>query len=134
MESLLPHSTGQDGYEHAWNARQYEYADQASIKPVSDTKGERRAKNNSFSHLDVGGGWISYRRYALVRAWSGIQRPRAAYLDGTNYGAERSKIATPAEARNLANPRQQQTADMLAEADEHFVEHCGICHGIDGRG
>ena len=23
---------------------------------------------------------------------------------------------------------------MMAEADEHFVEHCGICHGIDGKG
>jgi len=23
---------------------------------------------------------------------------------------------------------------MIAEADEHFVEHCGVCHGIDGRG
>ena len=23
---------------------------------------------------------------------------------------------------------------MIAEANEHFVEHCGICHGIDGRG
>lgn len=22
----------------------------------------------------------------------------------------------------------------MGEADEHFVEHCGICHGIDGRG
>ena len=44
------------------------------------------------------------------------------------------KIATPAEAKSLMNPRQQQTAEMLAEADEHFVEHCGICHGIDGRG
>ncbi len=44
------------------------------------------------------------------------------------------KIATPAGAKNLSNPRQQQTAEMIAEADEHFVEHCGICHGIDGRG
>src|SRR5216683_3132688 len=44
------------------------------------------------------------------------------------------KIATPAEAKNLRNPRQQQTTEMTAEADEHFVEHCGICHGIDGRG
>ena len=44
------------------------------------------------------------------------------------------KIATPADARNLTNPRQQQTTDMMAEADEHFVEHCGSCHGIDGRG
>lgn len=44
------------------------------------------------------------------------------------------KIATPPGAKNLMNPRQQQTAEMVAEADEHFVEHCGICHGIDGRG
>jgi mono/diheme cytochrome c family protein len=44
------------------------------------------------------------------------------------------KIATPADAKSLANPRQQQTAEMIAEADEHFVEHCSICHGIDGRG
>jgi mono/diheme cytochrome c family protein len=44
------------------------------------------------------------------------------------------RIATPAGAKNLMNPRQQQTAEMIAEADEHFVEHCGICHGIDGRG
>ena len=44
------------------------------------------------------------------------------------------RIATPAGAKALMNPRQQQTADMIAEADEHFVEHCGICHGIDGRG
>ena len=44
------------------------------------------------------------------------------------------KIATPADAKSLANPRQQQTAEMIGEADEHFVEHCGVCHGIDGRG
>ena len=44
------------------------------------------------------------------------------------------RIATPAGAKALMNPRQQQTADMIAEADEHFVEHRGICHGIDGRG
>ena len=44
------------------------------------------------------------------------------------------KIATPPDAKNLINPRQQQTTEMMAEADEHFVEHCGTCHGIDGRG
>ena len=43
------------------------------------------------------------------------------------------RIATPAGAKNLMNPRQQQTG-VIVEADEHFVEHCGICHGIDGRG
>jgi mono/diheme cytochrome c family protein len=44
------------------------------------------------------------------------------------------KIATPADAKDLKNPREQQTSDAIAEADEHFVEHCGSCHGIDGRG
>ena len=44
------------------------------------------------------------------------------------------KIATPPDAKDLINPRQQQTSEMIAEADEHFVEHCGSCHGIDGRG
>jgi len=29
------------------------------------------------------------------------------------------RIATPAGAKALMNPRQQQTADMIAEADEH---------------
>ncbi|MGH9881880.1 MAG: c-type cytochrome [Pyrinomonadaceae bacterium] len=44
------------------------------------------------------------------------------------------KIATPADAKTLINPRLQQSEEMMAEADEHFVEHCSICHGIDGRG
>jgi mono/diheme cytochrome c family protein len=44
------------------------------------------------------------------------------------------KIATPADAKTLRNPRAEQSADMIAEADEHFVEHCSICHGIEGRG
>jgi mono/diheme cytochrome c family protein len=44
------------------------------------------------------------------------------------------KIATPADAKTLINPRQQQSEEMIAEADEHFVDHCSICHGTDGRG
>lgn len=69
------------------------------------------------------------------------------YIRGTGFSAREQpswmekvmaqnarKIATPADAKSLKNPRQQQTEDMIAEADEHFVEHCGMCHGIDGRG
>ena len=44
------------------------------------------------------------------------------------------KIATPPDAINLKNPRTTQTAEMISEADEHFVEHCGMCHGADGKG
>ena len=69
------------------------------------------------------------------------------YIRGTGFSAREQpswmekvmaqnarKIATPADAKSLKNPRQQQTEDMIAEADEHFVEHCGMCHGIDGHG
>jgi mono/diheme cytochrome c family protein len=44
------------------------------------------------------------------------------------------KIATPADAKSLTHPRVPQTEEMIVEADEHFVEHCGMCHGSDGRG
>ena len=43
------------------------------------------------------------------------------------------RIATPAGATELKSPYPQTEASM-AEAREHFVEHCSICHGIDGRG
>ncbi|HEY3127838.1 MAG TPA: c-type cytochrome [Acidobacteriota bacterium] len=43
------------------------------------------------------------------------------------------KIATPAGAREMKNPHPVTEASM-AEAREHFVEHCSVCHGVDGRG
>jgi mono/diheme cytochrome c family protein len=43
------------------------------------------------------------------------------------------RLATPAGARELKNPYPSTKASM-AEAREHFVEHCSSCHGIDGRG
>jgi mono/diheme cytochrome c family protein len=69
------------------------------------------------------------------------------YIRGTGFSAREQpswmervmaqnarKIATPADAKTLKNPREQQSSEMIAEADEHFVEHCAICHGVDGRG
>jgi len=43
------------------------------------------------------------------------------------------KIATPADAKELKNP-QPVTEASMAEAREHFVEHCSVCHGSTGRG
>ncbi len=43
------------------------------------------------------------------------------------------RIATPAGAKELKTPHPQTEASM-AEAREHFLAHCSICHGIDGRG
>lgn len=43
------------------------------------------------------------------------------------------RIATPAGASELKNPFPVTEASQ-AEARAHYVEHCAICHGIDGRG
>lgn len=43
------------------------------------------------------------------------------------------KIATPASAKSMKNPRQEQSTEMIVEADERFVASCGMCHGIDGH-
>lgn len=42
-------------------------------------------------------------------------------------------VATPSDAKTLKNPRTV-SEDSLAEAREHWTEHCSFCHGIDGRG
>ncbi len=43
------------------------------------------------------------------------------------------KIATPSGAKELRNPYLPTTKN-LAEARDHFAEHCATCHGNDGRG
>jgi len=43
------------------------------------------------------------------------------------------RIATPGGAKELKNP-QPVTEASMAEAREHFVEHCSVCHGSTGRG
>ena len=42
-------------------------------------------------------------------------------------------IATPAGAKEMKNPHPV-TEPSMAEAREHFVEHCSVCHGSTGRG
>ena len=71
--------------------------------------------------------------YVYARGHGFSAREQPSWMERT-MALNARKIATPADAKSLANPRQQQTAEMIAEADEHFVEHCSICHGIDGRG
>jgi hypothetical protein len=43
------------------------------------------------------------------------------------------RISTPGGAREMKNPNRITEASM-AEAREHWVVHCSMCHGIDGRG
>ena len=41
--------------------------------------------------------------------------------------------ATPTAVRNRSNPLAP-SADVLEEALHHYADHCGNCHGSDGRG
>lgn len=43
------------------------------------------------------------------------------------------KIATPTGARALKNPIAP-TPENLAAAQAHWVDHCALCHGLDGSG
>ena len=42
-------------------------------------------------------------------------------------------LATPAGARALSNP-VSRTELSIAEARDHFADHCAVCHGNDGSG
>lgn len=43
------------------------------------------------------------------------------------------RLAAPADLRNAKNPLPATPA-TLAEAREHFADHCASCHGNDGKG
>ena len=43
------------------------------------------------------------------------------------------RLATPANARAMSNP-VGRTELSIAEARDHFADHCAICHGNDGSG
>jgi len=42
-------------------------------------------------------------------------------------------ISIPSDAKALRNPIQS-TAEILAEAKQHYKEHCAVCHAEDGSG
>ena len=43
------------------------------------------------------------------------------------------RLASPAGARSLVNP-VRRTELSIAEARDHFADHCAICHANDGSG
>lgn len=43
------------------------------------------------------------------------------------------RLAVPPAVRNLSNPVQISPI-LLAEARDHFADHCALCHGNDGSG
>jgi len=69
----------------------------------------------------------------LAFASAGISaRPEPAALEA--WAARRARdLLIPDSARRGANPLDA-TPETVAAAREHFLEHCALCHGKDGRG
>ena len=70
--------------------------------------------------------------YFYVRNRGFSSREEPSWME-TFLARNARKLATPAAAKGLPNP-ETMTPEKWAEAREHFVEHCSVCHGTDGRG
>src|SRR3989442_6299010 len=68
--------------------------------------------------------------YVMSRGFSARDNPNAAEVF---IARQLRHMAVPRGARQMRNPVPASTA-VLAEALEHFADHCAICHGNDGSG
>jgi mono/diheme cytochrome c family protein len=75
-------------------------------------------------------GVISFVIWLSNRGFSAREKP--SWFE-TVLARRARNIATPAGAKELKNPHPVTEAST-AEAREHFVEHCSVCHGPIGRG
>ncbi len=62
-----------------------------------------------------------------------VQRSRPAFCPRRICGPNRAKIAVPEDAKNKQN-RVPNSAEVLAEAKEHWADHCATCHANGGSG
>lgn len=75
-------------------------------------------------------GGVVLASYAYFRGISA----RAHALPFEDWIAEQLvALATPAELRNRENPLKS-TALLIAQARDHFADHCAFCHANDGSG
>lgn len=74
----------------------------------------------------VGGGLL----YLRIRGLSARAKPTAI----EEWVARRVRsLATPTSVKRQTNP-VQETEFVIAEARDHFADHCAICHGNRGDG
>jgi mono/diheme cytochrome c family protein len=77
----------------------------------------------------LGGAALLYRE-AIAHGFSAREKPWAI----EEFVARRlRKLATGSDARRMMNPHSP-SPEILAEARDHFAEHCALCHADDGSG
>ena len=70
--------------------------------------------------------------FAFLRTHTFSSREKPTALEA--FVARRvRRLATPPTVRELRNPIEP-TPLAIAEARDHFADHCAICHGNDGSG
>lgn len=76
----------------------------------------------------LGGAWVYW--FVSSHGFSARDKPSAfeAYL-----ARHARRIATPRGAKELKNPLSPTELDV-AEARDHFADHCAICHANNGSG
>lgn len=80
--------------------------------------------------LPVLGGAVLLYREAIAHGFSAREKPWAI----EEFVARRlRKLATGSDARRMMNP-YAANPEILAEARDHFAEHCALCHAEDGSG
>ena len=78
--------------------------------------------------LAAGGAWL----YWFLAAHGFSARAKPSRLEAL-LAKHARRIATPAGARDLKNP-VKPTPLAIAEARDHFADHCAVCHANDGSG
>ena len=78
--------------------------------------------------LVAGGGWLYW--FLTAHGFSAREKPSAIEALLARHAR---RIATPRGARELRNP-VKPTPLAIAEARDHFADHCAVCHGNDGSG
>ncbi|MGH9658842.1 MAG: c-type cytochrome [Bryobacteraceae bacterium] len=73
-------------------------------------------------------GWIAW--FLTAHGFSAREKPTAIEALLARHAR---RIATPPGARDLKNPLPE-TPLSLAEARDHFADHCAVCHANDGSG
>jgi mono/diheme cytochrome c family protein len=68
----------------------------------------------------------------LLRAQGFSAKEKPSWME-TWFAQHARNVSVPGGARELKNPYRTTEASM-AEAREHWVAHCSMCHGVDGRG
>jgi len=91
-----------------------------------------RARDAIVISLLLIGGLTAAGGYSLLRS-HGFSAREKPWVIESFFARKVRWLATPAGVREMVNPLEP-TELAVAEARDHFADHCATCHGNDGSG